>query len=213
MNSNDKPIDTTARQSESQTILKAFRFLENVGEQIEAVRKTLEAQVLLCAGLDKLGVKVKAFRELGKDDSSTWLCRTTTDTFEIFRARKKGRPTPLIYGAFQISLAPSRTQADQEFFPHVAILLADANEAYQWECEEFQLDEEFLADHEQQDDDPWERAGDRRWIAKSGDHWVAFVVPLVDLKNENDVKVQVIEPFIREVSSLLQKIDPSRIEV
>lgn len=203
-----------SERSESQrggdAILKAFRFLEDVGNQINALRDTLKLQIQAWGECNNDRLGIRSFKEAGTYDSSEWLWRSVLDTFEIFRSGK-GRRKPIIYAAFQISLAPSRPQADEKFFPHVAVLLAGLrpdSEWEQWVPDEFELDEEFLAHIE--GDDPWEKCTERRWVSKSGLPAVAFVVPLVDLRNALDSADLVINPCIKEIEEiekLLRKLD------
>jgi hypothetical protein len=84
-----------------------------------------------------------------------------------------------------------------------------ANGEYEWEsweCEEFQLDEEYLQDANEHSQLPWRRrdGSHTHWEDKSGLPAVAFVVPLVELHNEKDTQKFVIGPFFQEIQRLLK---------
>lgn len=194
------------------TILQAFRFLEEIGNQLEALRKTLIEQLKSPDLLKNINLKImeKSFRADDAWDSSGWLYRTTIDTFEICRLGKPGKPKTVAYAAFQISLAPENSRADEEFFPHVAILIVsfkDMASYEQWKCEEFQLDRAFL---ENPDDEclEWEEVSTdmTRWISKGDDGYgLALVVPLVQLKDEKSTQKLVIQPFVTAIGEVMKK--------
>jgi hypothetical protein len=204
-------IDPAADKPESKAILRAFRFLEDVTEQVQALRKTLRAQVISGAGNKQLSFRIadkfKEDYETSKEDG--WLYGSHIDTFEIFKARGK---KPAIFAAFQISLAPHQKNADETFFPHVAILLAEAGgpgEWEQWECNEFQLDYEYMAEPDPDTGDSWVKSDgvSRRWQSACNENAVAFVVPLVELCDEKDTKKLVIAPLFKEIEAMLKRID------
>lgn len=199
--------------SASTAILTAWRLVEDVATQVEALRREVTRQVQEATGLEKLGLRVGNPSDDFAENKEKWIVRSVIDTFELYDRHKKGKPIPRIYAAFQISLAPSRAEADQSFYPNLAILVAGSkqedHEWGQWKPEEFELDNELMIDQKLRDEDDallWKRENERRWHAASADDpATAFVVPLVELKNEQDVKTKVIQPFVAEVASVLKR--------
>lgn len=204
-----------AEISENKAILSAFDFLADVTEQVESLRKTLIEQIKQSKHLEMLNITLEKFDEDYENSNSEWLTRSQIDTFEICYAKKNGRKVPdknkvaIIYGAFQTSLAPIKESAKNAFFPHIAILLigkAD-NKSGRWECEEFNLDEEYLREPKKEHGIKWEKAGDDgRWQGHDG-FSVAFVVPLIDLCNDVDTGKKVVSPLFAEIKQLLVKIE------
>lgn len=207
--------DPAAAMPENKAILSAFDFLAGVTGQVESLRKTLKEQIKLSKHLNKLDITLEKFNEGHEMSESEWLYRSQIDTFEICYAKKNGRKVAdrnkvaIIYGAFQISLAPVHEYAKDAFFPHIAVLLYGnvGSDNVQWECEDFHLDEEYLREPKQEDDIKWETAGDsRRWQGDDG-YSVAFVVPLIDLCNEDDTGKKVVSPLFVEIKTMLAKIE------
>ncbi|HEX7324042.1 MAG TPA: hypothetical protein VF292_01635 [Rhodanobacteraceae bacterium] len=195
----------------SSAILSAWRFVEDVAIQVDALRREVRRQVQAAVGIEKLGLRVGRPHSNYTDDKEEWVVRSVIDTFELYDRHKKGKPSPIIYVAFQISLAPSRAEADGSFYPNLAILVAGSTndpDWIQWGCEDFELDNERMTGNELLDknDILWKRVGERRWRAASADDLAtAFVVSLVELKNEQDVTTRVIKPFVVEVESMLKR--------
>ncbi|MBS0457377.1 MAG: hypothetical protein JSS44_08630 [Proteobacteria bacterium] len=209
-----------AINEQSIAITQAFRFLEQVWQQIDALQKTLKEQAINASGAKDLGVKIsnyKASIDCCEDDNAS-ITRSVLDTFEVHRIGKKGRPAPIAYGGFQISLAPNDAAADEAFFPHVAILLGAQKSCDPWECEEFQLDERYLTtksdddDDDDDDDELWaqDQSNPARWKAKDHDFLVARVVPLVELKSEQDTQAKIIVPLLEEIRLMIKAIDSDR---
>lgn len=203
--------DTIAADQAGKTILSAFRFLENVGEQIKSLQTTLKSKFQSSDELKKLGVTCKFTDSDYEMDVSKWLARSEIYQFEIYLRGKSGPKKPIIYAAFQISLAPSRPSADERFFPHLAVLLAGlrkGNDWEQWECEEFQLDDEFLADSWEDGGDFWKRDEKdvNRWVSARGEPAVALAIPLTKLKDEEDVKKLVMDRIIVEIKAILNEV-------
>lgn len=188
----------------SQRILKAFRFLEDVGEQVEALMSELDRQIKDINNVPNLDFQVKEFEFDDCPDSSTWLYRSVICTFEICE-RGRGKPTPpSVYAAYQVSLAPSRPEADDEFDPNLAIMLwKRANEDVCWECEEFELDRDALQEPYEDGEGVWKQREDHRWVLSSGStSAVVFVTPLVKLNNQEDVS-KVVKQLLDETRMLL----------
>lgn len=182
-----------SRERDNKAIVNAFRFLENLTDQVNLALKAIASQLQELNGnpLGELGLEIRNIEE-GEDacSPSEWVTRSTIRTFEVVRKRKKGLE---FLGAIQASLAPANPRADDSFVPHIAILLAKSGHADPWECEEFILDDEFLSESdESRDRYPWARVGEWHWVEKSEQSWAAFVVPLTELRNEADVRSLVV---------------------
>lgn len=197
--SDAQPVATV---TPSDSILHAFRFLEDVGSQIEALRKELKRQVQEPTLLNPLRLTVGKARDDGAIDESGWVWRSVMDSFELYARGTK----PLVYAGFQISLAPSRGEADANFFPNLAVLIAGlrtGSDWEQWECEEFELDSALLDGDNESEGDPWKAAGENRWVPRNNGPAVAFVVRLVELRDRNDVEKKVMRPFVDEIGKIL----------
>lgn len=178
-------------------IVSAFSFLSEIGHQVESLRNSIKGQLS-----GQQSASVTDFAAEDSMDIADWVCRTVIDTFIIRRKPRKGALA--IYGSVQISLAPRQVRADGKFSPHVAVLLASSIKGWeQWECEEFQLNEDL--DALDAYDDPWVPDGESRWIPKSGAPAVAFWVPLVLLRNEGDVASHIVEPMLLEAEKLFER--------
>lgn len=205
----NQPV-SAQRDDDGEVILRAYRFLDEIGKQVEALTKAIKSRIDVWGNDSRSKINISKFSVDDELSESEWLYRSSINTFEIRKRGTKKNSKPSLYGAFQLSLAAKNPAADDAFFPHVAVLLADAthdDEWKQWTCEEFQLDEEFLRDPEVQEDDPWVLHRDLpdwkendRWV---GDHVVAFVVPLVALHNEGDVDKLIVGRLEREVKRLM----------
>ncbi|RYZ89796.1 MAG: hypothetical protein EOP06_08810 [Proteobacteria bacterium] len=208
----DTEADGAISAPEHEAIINAFRFVEDVWSQTQALRKTLESQVISHERLRALGLSVGKFVEDYECTDDSCMNRSIIDAFDLYFARKKGRRVPVIHCAFQISLAPVRKRADANFFPHVAILLATATENDSWDCEEYQLDYEYLAEIEDEGN-KWERTSQRRWKGSKNEDVVAFVVPLGDLRNDQDTEREVVKPFFAEVENMLKYLNQVELSV
>ncbi len=189
---------------ESLAMLKAFRFLEDVVSQVEALRKTLKEQLKAPNYLEPRKLRVSDPEAEWEYEAAEWIVRSNIDKFEV-SLRRPGRSTPILHGAFQISLAPPSGRADVNFFPHVVVLLCSADWD-EWYCEEFQLDDDYLDNPNDEEYEQWKQSRNEegRWEAKSAGASVAFVVPLVELANEKDVKRLIMDPMYKEIDKLLE---------
>lgn len=178
--------ESKSKAPESKAIVSAFRFMEELIDQVNALRRKIEVHLVSDdKKLKEIGLESRSFTRDADYTNITadWLTRSTLDTFEIVKAKGKKR---LFNCAIQVSLAPRDPSADQLFVPHVAILVALSQYSDSWECEEFILDDLFL---EREGDDvyAWRLDGELRWVEKDEALWSANVVPLIDLRNEEDV--------------------------
>ncbi len=194
-----------ADMPESRCIINAFRFMEELASQIEAMRAVCMAELKSSSLLRAMNLRVDNFGGKSEMESSKWLCRSALKTFDIFEIRP-GRPRALLRGALQVSLAPESSDADADFFPHIAVLLAEADGTSPWDIGEFQLDDRALQERDEDGGLYWEPAGSDRWIARENFDGAAFVVPLFDLKNEQDVRNLVIGRMCEEIKSLLERM-------
>jgi hypothetical protein len=198
----------TGSDGDSRSIVQAFRFLDGIGEQIEALIKEIKSQIITWA--DASEYNISKFRDDAVESKSQWLFRSSIHAFEIRKQGVRKNQKPSLYGAFQVSLALENEAADEFFFPHVAVLLAalDRNSDWeQWVCEEFQLDSGFLSDAERQDGDAWVMCDgtDDAWESTNGYPVAAFVVPLVALHDEQDVNERIVRRLARETNRLLTR--------
>jgi len=186
---------------ENVAILHAFRFIEAIAEQIEALKKAIIEQLRSTNGpLQELRLESRNFQEgEGESENAGWIFRSSIDTFEIVHAKGKKK---VFECAIQISLAPANDRADKMFVPHVAVLFGRADKCDPWKCEEFLLDDEHLRDSDKHEGCPWAPVSEWGWAANDG-NWGALVVPLVELRDERDVKRLIVEPFAGELKKLL----------
>ena len=213
----DKVASDAAKNPDSRAILHAYRFLEGTVEQIEALRDAIDRELQSPASvLEISGFKFVLQKKNNDDacDKTGWICRSTLDTFEI-RRRAQGSER-LFRGAVQISVAPTDPKADDNFFPHVAIIifhndrkLIDPTDDFSAE-EDFILDDDYLKDRQNfRDDDSqyddasaWKYVGNLRWLDDSGCAVSTFVVPLLDLSSTEDVRSKIVERLKNELVEL-----------
>ena len=191
----------------SSTIVNGYLFVDEVGVQIEALRETLKRQI---DRFDKTALKIRISdsKEDWANSESGWAVRTNIDTFVV---KKSGPSAPVLFAAYQIGIGPVRKGSERDFYPYLAVLLAgdaSARNLEQWQCEEFQLDEEYLASSQEWDNEPWLKQGDRAWGSKDGLD-VALVIPLADLKSEVDTLQKVVLPMFSAIDAILRVVRTS----
>lgn len=189
-----------SNDNDGKAILAAYRFLESVAAQVEALREAIRHQLTRPGNsLQEAGYEVSGLKNDVDDryDKHGWFCRTSFDTFDI----KKSKGKAMVFRcAIQISLAPRpRSQeVDDEFFPHVAIIVYPISHGRHWACraeDDFILDNEYLSGEASPADweGVWMYGGKLTWIDEKTTDIFVFAVPLVWLSNTNDVQLRVVD--------------------
>ncbi|MBS0460892.1 MAG: hypothetical protein JSS41_00280 [Proteobacteria bacterium] len=200
---NEKNFSNAQIKQESDKILGAFEFLDEICSQIGALRKTLKEQIKDRAQAGPLNFTINEFRDNIESLKGRLLYRSQITTFEIYEKPKGNKKKPDIYGAYQISLFPHPDDKLDGFFPYLAVMLAGKAQKHhweQWDCEEFRLDDGYLKDSNEWDGDPWKQLPNNSWVATDS---FAFAVPLVELRNEQDTTSRVIDPLFRKIMEIL----------
>lgn len=185
----------------SKCILRAFRVVDGVGRQVAALQGVLESEILSLRNDHDLKVVGKNYEPNagGVESSSEWVSRLTLDTFLVVDLGRGSRIRA--YGGFQISLAPCSSDDDEEFFPNLAILLANREWDCGWGIGEFEFGTSSLQQvnqnlNDQDEGFSWskDKTEELRW-EDADKSLVALVVPLAALSSSNDVIEKVIEPM------------------